>query len=255
MLSRWPRHLANELRRAFYLQRRYWFEGLLGLGLLLSLFGGLLYAVLSVSGSALASGEADGLIVGFVLWLFAASAFGSVCQDVQEETEQRSLEQLSLGPLPLWALLSLRALLKLLGGLLMLGLTLWLAEWLAGGRLQISHGPVLAAALLAVPALIGVGYALGGLLLLVKKAELLLVVCYPAVIGLVALPAYPINAQALLPYALGAAAARASAAGAALPASVFGWIALNSLAYLLAGLLIYGVLERRARRLGVLGHF
>ncbi|QPF76321.1 hypothetical protein G8A07_27570 [Roseateles sp. DAIF2] len=249
------RHLGNELRRAFYLQRRYWFEALLGVAMVLGLFGGLVLAVLSATGKGLDSGEADGLIVGFVVWLFAAAAFQSASNDVQQETEQRTLEQLCLAPLPLWALLSLRALLQVGGGLLLLLPSLLLLEWLTDGRLPLPYGPVLGATLLAAPALIGLGYAVAGLLLLVKRGELMMAATFPLVIGLVALPAYPLNALAGLPYALGAAAARAAAAGAQLPPAVYGWILLNSVAYLLLGLVTYAVLERRARRLGVLGHF
>lgn len=249
------RHLGNELRRARYLHRRYWFEALLGFGMVLSLFGGLVLAVLSASGKGLDSGEADGLIVGFVVWLFAGAAFQSACHDVQEETSQRSLEQLCLAPLPLWALLSLRALLQMGGGLLLLLPSLLLLEVLTNGRLPLPYGPVLSTILLAAPALIGLGYAVAGLLLLVKRGELMMAATFPLVIALVALPAYPLNALAGLPYALGAAAARAAAAGAVLPPAVYGWIALNSLVYLLLGLAIYAWLERRARLLGILGHF
>jgi hypothetical protein len=58
-----------------------------------------------------------------------------------------------------------------------------------------------------------------------------------------------------LPYALCAAAARAAAAGADVPAEVWGWIALNGLLYLVAGRYLFIRLLRRARELGVLGHF
>lgn len=248
-------HSRNELRRALALKRRYWFESLLGLGFLLSLFGGLLYAVLSVSGNSLASGEVDGLILGFALWLFAMQAFSSASDDVREETEQRSLEQLCMAPLSLPWLLGLRALLGLLGGLLMLTLTLMLIQVLGLGRLQLDLGLTVGLALLAAPALMGLGYAVAGTLLLVKKGELLLVATFPLVMGLVALPAYPLNGWSLLPYALGAAAAKAAVAGTPLPPELFAWVALNSALYLALGLLVYRLLERQARRLGVLGHF
>lgn len=254
-MKRWPAHLANELRRNWLIKRRYWFETLLAFGFLAAMFGGLLFAVLSVSGQSLDSGGADGLIVGFAIWLFAAAASGSASQDIQQETEQRTLEQLCIAPLPLWALLALRAVLTLLGALLTLGLALGSSHWLTGGRLQGDWGLTVAACVLAAPALLGLGYAVAGVMLLAKKAELLMVAVFPLVIGLVALPAYPVNALAWLPYALGAATARATAQGAEPEALVWLLIAGNGLAWAAAGLLVYRLLERRARRLGVLGHF
>lgn len=254
-MTRWLRHLRNELQRTWLLKRRYWFESLLAFGFIGAMFGGLLFAVLSVSGQSLASGDADGLIVGFAVWLFAAAACGGASQDVQQETEQRTLEQLCIAPLPLWGLLGLRALLTLLGALLTLLLALALAQLFTGGRLQGHWLSTVAACLLAAPALLGLGYALAGVMLLAKKAELLLVAVFPLVIALVALPAYPVNALAWLPYALGAATARATAQGLTPEPLVWLWIALNGIAWAGIGGAVYATLERRARRLGVLGHF
>ena len=254
-MKRWHRHLVNEVQRTWALKRRYWFESLLALGLLAAIFGGMLFAVLSVSGESLASGEADGLIVGFAVWLFALSASSSASQDVQEETEQRTLEQLCIAPLPLWALLALRTLLNLLGALLTLLVALGLAHALTDGRLQGNWFATVAACLLAAPALMGLGYALAGVMLLAKKADSLMVAVFPVVIGLVALPAYPVNALALLPYSLGAATARAAAAGAQPETFVWMLIALNGLVWAVLGGIVYSWMERRARHLGVLGHF
>lgn len=248
-------HLYNEFWRSLYLLRRYWFEAGLSLGLVLFLFGGLVFTVLSISGSTLESGSVDGIIVGFALWLFANIAMSGAMGDVTEETEQRTLEQICLAPLPLGALLGVRALLQLGGGLILLVVTLMVIELVTAGRLQMQYGPTLAAALLAAPSLLGVGFALAGVLLLVKKGGVVQVVTFPLLLGLIALPAYPANAMASLPYALGAAAARAAASGAELGPEVFFLIALNSACYFAAGMVIYRRFEQYARKLGVLGHF
>lgn len=252
--ARMTHHLVNEARRALYLARRYWFESLLGLGLVTSLFGGLLFAVLKASDSSLAAGGADGLIAGFAIWLFASAAAQGPGSEIMQETEQRSLEQLSLAPIRLDTLLSLRLLLDLLLGLTLLMLTLAAAQLLTGGRVTLSPA-VLGIAILGVPALVGVGYAMAGVMLLVKRGEVLVMIGFPLLIGLIALPAYPVNALAWLPYALCAAAARAAATGEQVPVEVWGWIALNGLLYLGVGRYAFVRLLRRARELGVLGHF
>lgn len=252
--ARMGHHLVNEARRALYLARRYWFESLLGLGLVTSLFGGLLFAVLKASDSSLAAGGADGLIAGFAIWLFASAAAQGPSSEVMQETEQRSLEQLSLAPIRLDSLLAFRVLLDLLLGLALLILTLGVAQLLTGGSVTLSPA-VLGLAILGVPALVGVGYALAGIMLLVKRGEILAMISFPVVIALIALPAYPLNMLAWLPYALCAAAARAAAAGDQIPLDVWGWVALNGLLYLIAGRYLFLRLLRRARELGVLGHF
>jgi len=254
MSTPWIAHLVNEMRRSLWLARRYWVETLLGLGFMLSLFGGLLLAVLKASGQSLDQGGADGLIVGFAVWLFASSATHGICKDIQEETEQRTLEQLSLAPLPLRSLLALRCALSLMSSLLLTALTLALIVWLTEGRVQFSLG-VLAMALAGAPALVGVSFALAGAMLMVKRGELLMVASYPVVMGLVALPAYPVNAWALLPYALSAATARATTTGAQADWITWAIVALNSLVYLALGSALFQLLLARARKLGVLGHF
>ncbi|MFG6447909.1 hypothetical protein ACG0Z6_06570 [Roseateles sp. BYS180W] len=252
-MTRLLNHALNETRRSWWLARRYWVETLVSLGFLLSLFAGLLLAVLKTSGQSLDSGHADGLIAGFALWLFASSAALSSAHDIREETEQGSLEQLSLTPLGLGGLLGVRLGLKLLQGLGLLLLCLLAIGWLTAGRVQASP-TMLGLALLGSPALVGLGFALAGLGLLVKRSELLLVAIYPALIALVSLPALPLNALAVLPYALAAAAARASATGTMAPAEVWAWVGLNSVLYLGLGLAVFRRCLQQARRLGVLGH-
>lgn len=247
-------HLYNEARRSLYLARRYWIESLLGFGLVASLFGGLLFAVLEASNSSLAAGGADGLIAGFAIWLFAGAAAQGSSSEIMQETEQRSLEQLSLAPIRLDHLLALRLLLDLIVGVTLLMLTLGAAHLLTGGRVTPSPA-VLGIAILGVPALVGTGYVLAGVMLLVKRGEVLVMIGFPLLIGLIALPAYPVNALAWLPFALCAAAARAAAAGSQIPPDVWGWIALNGMLYLIAGHYVFKWLLRRAREMGVLGHF
>lgn len=248
-------HLLNETRLILHLKRRYWFETILGLCFLLILFGGLVYAVLTVGGLSFDSGAMDGMIVGFALWQFAAASYGSASSDVAEETRQRTIEQLYVGPMPFAWLLGIRVLLHLLGGLFVLLIALALIDGLTAGRLNLDLLPILPAVILGAPALVGVGFAMAGLLLLMKKAEIAHGLMYIALISVVALPAYPVNAFALLPYALGAAVAKAAASGAAIPWSVYGLIALSSAVYLALGLLFFQAMERRARKLGVLGHW
>lgn len=249
----WIRHGLNEARRSLALARRYWVEAVLGLGFITSLFGGLVFAVLKASGQSLDSGQADGLIIGFALWMFASGLAHGSAKEIVEETQQRTLEQLQLAPLSLGQLLTVRLLLESAVGLVLLVLTLGVIAGLSDGRVALSL-PALGLAVLGAPAMAGLGFALAGLSLLVKRGELLMVAAYPLVIGLVSLPALPLSGWSALPYALAAAAARAAAGGQTFPVEVWAWVALNSAVFLCAGLAIFRACLRQARHLGVLGH-
>lgn len=248
-------HLGNELRLFFYVKRRYWFETLFGFLIVTALFGGVVYAVVAVGGRSFDSGGLDTMIVGFALWQLAAASYSSASSDIVEEMRQRTIEQLCLAPLSLGRLLGTRAALHVTFAALTF-LLVWLAiHWLTDGRLKGDMALVLGIAVLSVPSLVGLGFAMAGLMLLVKRAEFAHAMVYLGLTMLVALPAYPLNALALLPFALGAATAKAAAGGAAVPALVYGCIALNSLVYLVAGVFAFALFERRSRTLGVLGHW
>lgn len=254
-MSRIIHHLGNELRLFFYVKRRYWFETLLGFGLITVLFGGLIYAIAVVGDRRFDSGALDTMIVGFALWQLAAACYGSASSDVAEEMRQRTIEQLCLAPLSLGRLLGVRAVLHVVFATLTF-ILVWLAiDWLTDSRLQADMPLVLFIVLLSLPSLVGIGFAMGGLLLLFKRIETVHAMVYLGLITLVALPAYPINMLAVLPYALGAATAKAAATGAVIPALVYGCIAVNSFFYLAVGVLAFVLFERRSRSLGVLGHW
>jgi ABC-2 type transport system permease protein len=226
----------------------------LGFLLVATMFGALVYAILAVGGGSLGSGALDTLIVGFALWQLGATSYSSASSDIAEELRQRTIEQLCVTPLPLSLLLGLRALLHVLLGILGFVLIWLVINWLTDGRLKASPGSIVGIMSLAVPALVGTGYATAGLLLLMKRAEVMHALIYLGLISLVALPAYPVNALAFLPYTLGAAAAKAAASGVAISESVYWLIAANSVGYLVVGIGIFQFLQRRARNLGVLGH-
>lgn len=249
---RWLHHAFNELRLRLVRARRYLFETLLGLGLMLLLFGGLLWAVSAVSGRSLDSGALDGLLLGFVLWVFATGAYGCAGQEVAEEMRVRTLEGLCVAPLSLGGLLLLRTVLRLASALFGLLLMMALLQGLTGARLASLQalGPVL----LAAPSLVGWGFASAGLLLLVKRAEAVPALLSLALMALVALPAYPANGWALLPYALGAAAGKAAAAGMPIAPETWAFIVLNSATWLFVGAGVFVLAHRQARRLGILGH-
>lgn len=254
-MMRLLRHFANELRLMLYVKRRYWFESVLSMLFIVGMFCALLYAVVSVSGTSISSGDLDTMIVGFVLWLFATGSYNSAANDVAEETRHRTIENTYIAPMSFTQILAVRAMLQLLVAAALLASGMGIVDQLAADRIHINLPRVLGTALLAAPALAGVGYVVAGLLLLLKKVQVVHALMYFVLISLVALPAYPVNVFAVLPYSLACAAMKASMTGMAIPARVYLLIAANSFAYLTLGLLLFARLEKRARRLGVLGHW
>lgn len=244
----------NESRLCYYQARRYWPESLAAFAATLGVFCGFLYAVASLGDVSIDSGKLDGMIVGFTLWIFAGTAYSSVSSEIAEEIRQRTLEQICIAPTPLWAILGTRAILRIGAGLCVLLLMLVAVNLITGGRLDMDYAKMVGAALLAAPSLVGLGYMMSGLLLVIRKAEALQMLVYPALIGLIAYPAHPVNPASALPFAYGASVAKLAASGHDLPRISYLTIGLISLVWLYVGLIVFRWLECRAKRLGVMGH-
>lgn len=246
--------IGNEIRLCYFCARRYWLESVAAFMATLSVFAGLVYAVVALGGSAIASGKLDGLLIGFSLWMFASTTYAGTANQVAEEIRQRTLEQLYIASMPLWQILGIRALIKTAGGACLLFAMLATIHLMLGGRLQMPYLQMMATMLLAAPSLIGLGYMMSGFLLLARKAEAVQMLVYPALIGVIAYPAYPLNIGSALPFSLGASMTRQLGSGNPLPWSSYLALSVVSLAWLLAGLAIFHWLDRHARRLGVIGH-
>lgn len=244
----------NEIRLSYFRARRYWPESIAAFIATLSVFFSLLYAVMALGEVPLGSGRLDGLIIGFALWMFAGTAYAGTSAELAEEIRQRTLEQLCIAPITLWAILGLRAALKLAAGTCVFLVMLVAIKLFMGDRVQLSYTKILGTILLAAPSLVGLGYLISGLLLLARRAEAIQMLVYPALIGVIACPAYPVNMAAVLPFSLGASTARELVAGANLAWSTYLLIGLISLLWLLTGLVVFRRLERHARRLGIMGH-
>ena len=247
-------HARNELGLRLYLARRYWLESVSGFVLILGSFVGLLHAVIAAGEMSIHSERLNGLILGFVLWMYAGTAYSSTSSEVAEEIRARSLEQLCMGPLPLWRILAIRAILHIAGGTLILLLSFTVIAWLGREELHLLDPAVLGIVLLAAPSLLGFGYMVAGVLLVIRKMETLQLLVYPGLIALIALPVYPLNGFAALPFAYGASAARFAVGGGALGTLDFIVVASNSLGWLMLGIVVFKRFEREARRLGVMGH-
>lgn len=247
-------HFYNEALYSFHLQRRYLLHTVLASLMLIFIFAGLIGAVLSLSQKSMGTGIADGLIVGFAVWLFAASAYSSTSNDVAEFMHSRSIEHAFMAAVPFVYLLAVRAIIQIILGVFSFVFVVLIVHLVLGERSRIEFVSMFFACLVAAPSLFGVGLVVAGILLFMKRAEALHAFSQLALLGLVALPAYPANILAFLPFSLGAAAARAAGAGEHLSHATFLLIALNSVVYLFLGFLFFSKMERGVRARGILGH-
>ncbi|GAA5334995.1 MULTISPECIES: ABC transporter permease [Thermus] len=242
--------LAEFWRSLLYL-RRYPLE-LLGAVVTLSLIFYLLFlgARFLAGPGAEFGGRLEAVLVGYLLWTFALSAYNGLSFGLMEEAQTGTLEQVFLtpyGPIPLFLVRNLAGLLS--QGLLVFLIALVLMA-LTGARLAFAPGVVLPFLAVLLGGY-GLGFAMGSLALLYKRVGQLLGLSQFLLLFLLQAPGKGLFA--LLPLAPGAALARGMLAeGAPLDPGALGLAFLNGLAYLGLGVLLFQGAVRRAKRLGLL---
>lgn len=246
----------NELRLSLYEMRQYWFETVLSISVVTAIFVGLFFGIKHFVLAGDSGQSLNGLVFGYILWSFASSAYQSASSSIAQDTQTGVLEQLFLCPDGFIKLISARVLAGVLFGILTLVVLALLAMALTGNWLELNF-PLLFLALLAgAPALVGVGFAMGGLTLVFKRVETLAMMLSITFIGLVALEGLPFSLASLLPFTPAVSLSKMLALEGVMPSLVDAVIvASNSLIYLGLGLVVFRVCERQAKRRNLVGMY
>lgn len=246
----------NEIRLQFTLYRRYWFESLASSFFLIALFFGVYFMVLSVSETDPSGGKLNTLIIGFVIWAFANSAYSSASRDVVEEVRNGTLEQLSMSTVPLWQIFLCRSIWNVVSGLIFLVISLNAIFLFTGSQVSVNYNVLILSLLCSMPSLIGLGFIVAGFAVYFKKAQSIQGVIYFFLIGLISVTAWPFNGFSLLPFASGATLAKSSIDGAlSIDPLSLAYVSVNSIFYLIVGLQIFHFFLNKSRKAGGLGHY
>lgn len=245
--------VANEVRLLLYRQRRYAFEFIMSTLVLLAVFAALVAGVDLLPVGQLVPGKAA-LATGFVVWSFAVAAFASVSNEISDEIKARCLEQISAVASPLEVVLARRSLVHILGSLVSAFVMLHVCFWIADEPLDIGFPRLFGLLLLGAPSLVGLGFVVGGINVLLKQVETVSAMMIMGVVVLVSLPAYPFNALGVLPFAYAAAAAISGEQTMGLTFADVAIIGVNSALYLSLGLFVFRRCYRLAQDRGTIGH-
>jgi len=204
-------------------------------------------------------------LLGFVMWYLLAVAIGALSTSLQSEAEQGILEQLFLIPVRTAELLFSRLISTLLRAGITIAVIFGVMALATGVHPVWRMGPAFLVIVISLMGLVGVGYCLAGLTLLYKRTG--------SLVGLVNLLFLVIigvlnNAPAgnvalltrILPLAYGSQllnqvlAQAEPPAGAALALKLLG-LSVNSMAYLVVGLLLFQRAHLATRRRGILSQY
>lgn len=250
------RLLVNEFKMTFWGMKRYLLNTVAMVAIMLIIFTGLFYGAKHFGGPAVSGEALDGLILGYVMWMCAMMMLQDVGTIVIQESQQGTLEQLYLSPLPTWMIFGG----KIVGNLLFYSAMVFViiqAEMLLTGRyIYINYLVFYPGLFVSLLSLIGIGFALGGLALVHKRIGAINGILSFGIVLLLMLPTWPFSAYSLLPYVPGAQTLNAILLkGKEFPLWWYLYILGNGLFYLVLGMLGFKAAERRARTLNKLGQY
>jgi ABC-2 type transport system permease protein len=251
---------AALLRYQGITMRRYYFNTIMALvGAYLFFFMIFMGAWAVLGGQPEFQSALSEAVVRMLIWMMAIQGFSAIANTLSAEAGQGTLEQLAMSPFGLGRLLLVRSLTHFV---VQLGLTFtYLFLMMATTRqwLHIDLASMLPLMLLTVLGATGIGFVMGGAALLFKRMQSSFGLLQYLFIALIAVPPERFEYITLFPLALGAdLLCRVMIDGVSLlemPGASLGGLVLNSGFYLLAGFAAFRLFERRARTLGVLGHY
>lgn len=260
--------LRADVKISFIKMVRYPVQTIVSILILYVLFVGLFYGSRSIAGvvdtpPAEFARSATEAIAGYLLWFFALMAIDSMGQNIAEEAQTGTLEQFYLSRWSFSLMMFFRFVSSMITSLVMIIPLLLLMVLSTGSSLD------LGALVMALPiigltilGLCGLGYILGALTLLFKRIGNVMTLFQ---FGLLFLALSPIERLSpslqfvalTLPLAQGVKLLRIALlnSGSYLVTADFLLLILNSVVYLVVGVLVFRWAEAVAKDKGLLGHY
>lgn len=258
MAKKWL--LFKQLAKKSWIEfRRYFFNSMGGI---ITLYVVFLVIFMGYKGIAGAAGpdlgtSIEGILVGYVLWFLALSAYQDVAYSIQNEARQGTLEQLYMSVHNFGWVIGLQQIVNAFYSLLVASVLTFFLMLTTGKWLTIDMLSLLPLLILELICFAGVGFALGGLMLIFKRIDSYMQIVQFVLIFFVAAPAK--SFMKLMPGTWGAHLIQKVINGGE-GLLEFAWqdlllAVVISLAYLLLGVVIYRICERKAMQAGTLGHY
>ena len=257
-LGAYARFFAASFRKRVVLLVRYPVNTVSTLVTLIIVFMLLFYGGKAVAPAAI-SDTIEGIIVGYLLWSMAMSAYQGLSWNVTREAQWGTLEQLFMSPFGFGRVMLVKTLTNLAESFLWGAATLAFMLLVTGQSLALDPLTVLPLGALAILPAVGVGFVFGGLAIRFKRIENAFQLVQFVFIGLISAPVGEYPVLKWLPLAQGSyLLRRAMEDGIALwnlPADELGVLVLTAVVYLGLGFAAFTYCQRWARREGVMGHY
>ena len=254
-MNRFASLIFNEIGKDYRLIISYWMETILSFAFLSVMYLGLFYGAKSFVPNA-QDESFQGLFFGFVLWTYSSQIVGITSQAVSDSTEKGYIEQLYLCSEGMTQIVFASIISGILQSTATMVVVANLAMLITGNWVDLNFLVLIPLTLFAGVSLVGVGLAIGGIALLIRRIETLMMIAQGALIALVSITALPFNGFSYLPFAPGVTLGRmVILENQPIDQTSVLIVLFNSVAYLAIGYVIYKFCERTARKKGLIGRY
>lgn len=215
-------------------------------------------------GGQMAGGETfeqslDAIIVGYFMWIMAITAYSNIANEIGMEASWGTLERLALTPFGFGVIMLVKSVAKLVIAFATAFLVLLVMLLLSGRTLSIDLLTIVPILAFAIASVFGIGFAVGGFTVLYKNIQSWVMILQFGFVGLIGAPAFDSALIQFLPLAKGSemlqTAMRRGFGLADFATADLVVLVGTGVGYLVLGYAVFQLCQRRARKLGVLGHY
>mgnify|MGYP000064844922 CR=1 FL=1 len=258
-MKRWTVFKAVFVKNLIEL-RRYLFNLVTGLVTMYILFLLLFFGARAIGGAAVKVGDTlEGLVVGYLVWLFAIIAYQELAWSISTEAEIGTLEQLYLTPAGFGWVNGSFLVARFVTNLAVITLMLLAVLLTTGYRLNLDLASLLPLTVITILAPCGFGFLMGGLALVFKRIQNSFQILQFVFVVFLMVPVSEYVWARYLPLSLGNHLLRKVMVEGyrlwELPAGDLATAVGVGLAYLLLGVAAFGYCVNVARDRGLMGHY
>ncbi|NFF81611.1 hypothetical protein FC764_10235 [Clostridium botulinum] len=230
--------------------------------LFMAMFYGMKLFGLSMDVSPVNLGDTlEGFVVGYFLWTIMLMAYSDTANNVINDANTGTLEQISMSNLGLYNILFARSICNLILDLFVCFVILLIIMFITGYWINIDVVSLLIIIFIGIFSILGISLVFGGLALIFKKIKSILNIIQYFLLGLIIPPlgAFNDTISALLPFRKAIEEVFKITMGGLsfmdFSIGEYSVMIVNSLAYFIIGILIFKLCSYIAKKNGLLGQY
>ncbi|QTM98861.1 ABC transporter permease [Sediminibacillus dalangtanensis] len=251
--------LKANLRKEYIELKRYLPNTIALLLTFYIIFLGLFFGIQVIGDPSTQAVNTQFVIVNYIFWYLTMVVVNDIGWKITNEATQGTLEQLSMSPMGIWRIITVRLIAStFLHFVIMVGL-LYLSMATAGEWLNLDVLTLLPIFVLTIISMFGVGFMIAGLAIILKQVQAFLQILQFILAGLVFIPLATAPFLAFFPIVKGVELVRQVMIDGItltqIPSGDYLTLLFNAVFYFGLGLGVFVYCERIARAKGLLAHY